>query len=78
MWYYVYILKNKAGKLYKGSTNDIKRRLGEHNRGEVQYTKSYRPWRLVHFCAFLDEKKAKKFEKYLKSGSGRSFCNRNF
>jgi putative endonuclease len=77
MWYYVYVLKSKKGKLYKGFTNDVKRRLSEHNRGEVAFTKPYRPWELVHFSAFLDEKLAKNYEKYLKSGSGRSFLERH-
>lgn len=38
--YYVYILKSgKNGKLYKGVTNDLKRRLKEHNEGSF-YEKS--------------------------------------
>jgi putative endonuclease len=39
--YYVYILKSvEDGKLYIGSTNDLRRRLSEHNNQEVQSTKN--------------------------------------
>jgi hypothetical protein len=35
-----------------------------------------KPWRLVTYIAFSDEKKAVAFEKYLKSHSGRAFANK--
>jgi len=41
------------------------------------------PWKLVFYCAFDNEQKAKDFELYLKSGSGKAFVykrlvNRSF
>ena len=38
----------------------------------------FRPWTLLAYFAFADKKTAVAFEKYLKSGSGRSFVNRHF
>jgi putative endonuclease len=37
-----------------------------------------RPWRLASYFAFADEIKARNFERYLKSGSGKTFANRHF
>ena len=72
--YYVYILESsKSGILYYGYTTDLRRRLLEHNEGRSQFTKGHRPWKLVQYSAFINEKKAKDFELYLKSGSGKAF-----
>jgi len=75
--YYTYILKsNTSGKFYIGFTNDIKRRVIEHNSGLSQSTKSGIPWKLVFYGSFEKEQVAKDFERYLKTGSGRSFSDR--
>ena len=70
MWY-VYILKSKAdGKFYVGSTDDLRRRLQEHARGQSQSTKSRRPLELEAYIAVREECTARDLEKYLKTGSG--------
>jgi len=72
--YYTYILKSsKSGILYYGYTENLKRRLIEHNSGKSAFTKGHLPWKLVWYCAFEEERKAKDFELYLKSGSGKAF-----
>lgn len=72
--YFVYILKSKKiGQLYVGYTPDLKRRLTRHNAGKVKSTKAYIPWVLVYYSAFENERLAKNFEHYLKTGSGRAF-----
>jgi len=72
--YYVYILKSsKFGILYYGYTKDLRRRLDEHNSGKSQFSKGHIPWTLVWYCAFEKESRAKDFELYLKSGSGKAF-----
>ncbi|NBQ17781.1 GIY-YIG nuclease family protein, partial [bacterium] len=38
----------------------------------------FKPWNIVLYLSFTEESKAKDFEKYLKSGSGRSFAKRHF
>ena len=71
MWY-VYILRSlRDNNLYIGSTNDIKRRLTEHNSGMVDSTKGRIPFRLEAFIAVKDKTKAVELEQYFKSGSGR-------
>ena len=72
--YYVYILKSsKSGKLYYGYTDNLKRRIKEHQEGKSKYTKGHLPIRLAFYSAFKSKKTAKDFELYLKSGSGKAF-----
>ncbi len=70
--YYVYILQSidLSERFYIGYTNDLKRRLAQHNSEHLGHTEKYRPWRIKNYFAFDDEQKAKDFEQYLKSQSG--------
>ncbi len=70
--YYVYILKsNENGKLYKGFTVDLRRRIDEHKSGKSTYTKNNGQWRLIYYEAFISKSDALREEKFLKSGKGR-------
>jgi putative endonuclease len=71
MWY-VYILKMADGEYYAGSTNDLKRRMGEHEKGRGIATKWRRPVSLEAYIAVKTEKTARKLEKYLKTSSGKA------
>lgn len=65
--YYVYILKSeKDNDLYLGSTDDLRRRLREHNNGEVVSTKPRRPFELRYYEAYSSEKEARHREASLK------------
>ncbi len=59
------------GKLYKGSTSDLRRRIKEHNSGNCTFTKTGKPWKLVYYEAFASKKDAIIEEKFLKSGKGK-------
>ncbi|MBI4834760.1 MAG: GIY-YIG nuclease family protein [Planctomycetes bacterium] len=73
--FYTYILRSDKSKIfYYGYTEDLKRRLKEHNEGKVLATKPHCPWRLVFYAAFETSKQAKDFEQYLKTGSGKAFA----
>ena len=77
--FYVYILQSKSDKsYYTGFTEDLEKRLNDHNEGRVTYTSGKRPYELVWHCAFKDKSKAIAFEKYLKSGSGIAFSRKRF
>ena len=66
--YYVYVLKSKKdNKCYIGSTNNLKKRLKEHNDGKVFSTKNRRPLVLKYYEAFLSEKDARLREQRLKN-----------
>ena len=75
--YYVYVLTgNKLNWTYVGSTNDLKRRLEEHEQGNCKSTKPYIPLKLEAYIAVPTEKRARKLEKYFKAGSGRSILKK--
>ena len=70
--YYTYILLSCDGKkTYTGSTSNILRRLEEHNLGKNKFTKSYRPFEIIHIEEFDTINKAIAMEKFYKSTSGR-------
>jgi len=65
--YYVYALKSeKNDDLYIGSCNDLGVRFKQHNCGEVQSTKGYRPWVLVYYEAYRSKRDSGIREKRLK------------
>ena len=71
--YYVYVLTSlKDSKLYIGFTNDLKRRLKEHNSGKNASTKSRIPLELVYYEAHLSKADAMRRERYFKTTKGRS------
>jgi putative endonuclease len=72
--YYVYAIKSLVKNyIYVGMTNDIERRVLEHNSGENKSTKAYKPFILIHKEQFETRIEARKREKYLKSGIGKEF-----
>jgi len=75
----VYVLKSDIqNKSYVGVTNDMKRRLKEHNSGKNLYTKRYLPWKVIHMEGFDNFTGARKREKFLKSTTGRRFLKKIF
>jgi len=78
MWF-VYVLKSKNSDYrYIGSTNNLQRRLSEHNNGETQSTKAYLPHDLEAYVAVGTEKKARVLEKYFKTGSGKAILKKEY
>ena len=74
--YYVYILVQNDNNLYKGSTDDLKRRTKEHEQGRVKSTKNKRPLKLIHYEAYLKKSDALRREKFLKTTEGRRLLKR--
>ena len=75
LWY-VYILKCKYNKIYTGCTNNLEERIKRHNQGQVEATKRLLPVSLSTYIVFNNKYLAYDFERYLKSGSGRAFCQK--
>lgn len=70
--YFVYILlSSKDNKTYTGYTNNIVRRLQEHNSGNVKATMYRTPFKVLHLEEFETEKEAKHRELWWKSSTGR-------
>ena len=72
--YTLYILySKKLDRYYVGYTNDLPRRLGEHNRTKGKYTDIGFPWILVYTECYEIKKAAMDREKYIKSRKSRIF-----
>jgi len=69
----VYILYSETlGKYYVGQTNNIKRRLAEHNSGQSKYTRTGTSWTLIKMIECASRQEAVKLEaKIKKRGIGR-------
>ena len=76
----VYLLESVCdpAKRYVGITDDLSRRLSEHNAGKSVHTRRHMPWKCVVAVGFENAGKANAFERYLKSGSGHVFAARHF
>jgi putative endonuclease len=69
--YYVYILKSKiADRYYIGSTQNLKRRLEEHNNRKKRWTSRFQPWEVIHSEEYDNRTEAVIREKRLKSKDG--------
>ena len=65
--FYVYIIKSKRyNELYIGSTNNLKHRIIEHNKGNVESTKNKKPYKLIYYEAYEIESDSRRREKMLK------------
>jgi putative endonuclease len=71
--YYTYIVKCSDDSYYTGITNNVERRLMEHNNGILKsaYTYNKRPVVLVWYETFTDVQQAILFEKQIKGWSRR-------
>ena len=72
--YRVYVLQNHGGRFYVGLTDDVPRRVREHNNGQSRWTKGRGPWRAVWQSQKLSLTEARKLENRLKrQGRGKGF-----
>jgi len=71
MFYYVYVLISKKDKkFYIGYTNNLQRRINQHNKGKTDSLKNRRPLKLIYFEGYINKKDAQEKEKFYKSGRG--------
>ena len=72
--YTVYVLRSlKNNYRYIGQTNNIDKRLAEHNSGLSKSTKNIRPLVLDYSEEYATRSEAMKRERFLKSGKGREW-----
>lgn len=73
-WYYTYVLlSEKGGMFYTGTTNNLKKRLAEHNNGLNGSTKSRIPFKLIYAESCTNKDDAFRRERYLKTGKGKRY-----
>ena len=70
----VYVLfSDQAGKHYTGYTSNLEERIRSHNEYGSDWTSRHRPWRLIYVRSFEVKQEALVYERWLKSGVGRTF-----
>jgi putative endonuclease len=69
---------NFPNQKYIGITDNLEEQLTTHNSGGSIYTKPYKPWIVIAYFAFQEEKTTQELEKYLKTGAGRAFAKKHF
>jgi putative endonuclease len=73
----VYVLRSMSHNLrYTGFTQDLERRLKEHNNGQSTFTSKYKPWEVIYTEKALNRQDARRREKYLKSAAGKRFIDK--
>lgn len=76
--HYVYFLLLSNRDIYKGSTDDLKRRFDEHRSGKVTSTKNFRPVMLIGYEAYKEKTDAQRKEKFLKTTEGRRLLKQQY
>jgi putative endonuclease len=72
--YYTYIIESTTNqRWYIGHTNNIDRRLDEHNSGQNNSTKGKGPWKLIFLKEFDNNLDANRFELKLKKLRNKKF-----
>jgi putative endonuclease len=72
--FYVYVLLSQVDKkFYTGYTENLYRRLEEHNAGKVTSTKYRKPFELIYYEVCLNKDDALHREKYLKTTYGKRY-----
>jgi putative endonuclease len=71
--YTVYVLKDEDGKFYRGMTNSLERRFGEHKLGKTITTSRMKNPKLVYKENYDSFEETRKRELYFKSAAGRRF-----
>ena len=75
--FFIYVINSLSRKyIYVGMTNDLDRRIKEHNMGQNRSTKAYKPFELILKEEYATRDEARKREKYLKSGIGKEFLKK--
>ena len=74
--FYIYVIQSLIHKTrYIGSTDNVLKRIMEHNNGRCRYTSGRKPWKLVYQEEYSTRGEAMKREKFLKSGLGRRWLD---
>ena len=75
--YYTYVLYSEKDQgLYIGYSSNLKVRFQQHINGEVLSTKHRRPLMIAYYEAYICQQDAEGRERFLKSGSGRTYLRK--
>lgn len=72
--YFVYAISSLTKNyIYVGLTDNVERRVMQHNKGYEKTTKPYLPYKIILIEEFVTRTDARKREKYLKAGIGKDY-----
>jgi len=72
-WRVYYLYSKKIDKYYIGKTNNLKRRIKEHNNNEEKFTKTGTPWKLISYIDCTNNLEAVKIENKLKKQKNKKY-----
>jgi putative endonuclease len=76
IWFVYVIRSNKDNIFYSGMSQNVNKRIEEHNSGKSTFTKAHMPWILIYQEECPSIKNARIREKYFKSAAGRRFIHK--
>ena len=76
MFFVYLLLSEKDQNFYIGFSENVEGRFNEHQEGKVESTKYRRPFNLIYYEAYEDMRDALGRKKFLKSGSGHRYINK--
>ncbi len=68
--YRVYVIQNREGKFYIGLSDDVGRRIDQHNVGDSRWTRGKGPWTLLWQSGDMNLADARQLELLLKRQKG--------
>ena len=75
--FFVYVLRSiQVDVFYVGHTDDLAKRIGEHQAGRSPYTKTRGPWELVYVEVFSTRSEAMRREGEIKGRKSRRYIER--
>ena len=76
MFYTYIIYSGEIDKYYVGSTNDLPRRLEDHNRGKDKYSRLGKAWKLMYFEKYETRPEAFSREREIKKMKSRVYIEK--
>ncbi len=76
MFYTYVLMSNQTDQFYAGWTNNLLRRIKEHNQGLNESTKFGKPWKLIYYEVCLERSDAMRRERYFKTTQGKRLLRR--
>ena len=72
--WFAYVLLCSNNSLYRGYTNDLKKRFSQHQNGKgAKYTRMHKPVRIIYSEEFETKGEALSRERYFKSVEGKKW-----
>ena len=71
--YFIYVIESKTGLRYIGQTENLEKRIDQHNSKLSTWTKRDTEWKIIYTEEYSSRKEVIIRERYLKSGQGRQW-----